>query len=279
MLKIPSPLMVTTCTLFALLVLPIGSLRAADAQELTPRQLFYKSREDPSPPAPQTSSASEGNKPGAESSKKRVAPKAPASKPAETYAKPPASDIMSLALRYAILQPDQKGELQEVDPNKTFRSKERFRFKFQSKETAYLYVMIRQSQGSWKVLIPFKDMDESDKTLVHGQVATIPSDRNLTFDNYPGAEELFVVLSKEPFQDLEHLMDSVGRPNQSSFPLVADADVEKLLNPLVSRGIDVESISGRVEDAGAKPENAVYVANVKSPTAPRLVVSIVLKHE
>ena len=129
------------------------------------------------------------------------------------------------------------------------------------------------------MLLPFKDMDEGDKTLIHGQVATIPSDRSLTAAATSGPEELFVVLSKEPFQDLEHMLDSVRRPGQSSFPLVASADVEKLLNPLVSRGIDVESISGVVESPNSKPENAVYVANVKSPTAPRLVVSIVLKHE
>jgi hypothetical protein len=276
MLKIPSPPIVTAYVLFALLIPPVGGLRAADAQALTPRQLFYKTREDPPPQTPEPAGA---DKPGPESSKKRIAPKPPAAKPITTPAKPPETDLMRLALRYAILQTDQKGELQEVDPGKTFRSKEHFRFKFQSKDTAYLYVMIRQSQGSWKVLIPFKDMDESDKTLIHGQVATIPSDRDLTFDSHPGVEELFVVLSKEPFQDLEHLMNSVRRPSDTSFPLVASADVEKLLNPLVSRGIDVESISGGVAGPDAKPENAVYVANVKSAAAPRLVVSIVLKHE
>jgi hypothetical protein len=274
MLKIPCSRIVTAYALFGLLVPPVGSLLAADAQGLTPRQLFYKTREDPAPQTP------DADKPSPASSKKKAAaPKAPASKPSVTPEKSPDSDLMRLALRYAILQPDQKGELQEVDPNKSFHSKEHFRFKFQSKDTGYLYVMIRQSQGSWKMLIPFKDMDESDKLLIHGQVATIPSDRDLTFDNYPGVEELFVVLSKEPFQDLEHLMDSVRRPNQTSFPLVASADVEKLLNPLVSRGIDVETVNGGAAGPDAKPENAVYVANVKSPAAPRLVVSIVLKHE
>jgi hypothetical protein len=278
MMKAPSTRSVTSAVLFTLLILPIGVSLAADAQDLTPRQLFYKTREDsPGAAQPETKSS--------ESSKKRPAPKPAAPDTARaprsngTSAKSEDTDLMRLALRYAILQPDQKGELQEVDPAKIFHTKEHFRFKFQSKDTAFLYVMIRQSQGSWKVLIPFKDMDESDKTLIHGRVATIPSDRDLTFDNHPGVEELFVVLSKEPFQDLEHLMNSVRRPSQTSFPLVASADIEKLLNPLVSRGIDVESISGQVPGAGAKPENAVYVANVKSPAAPRLVVSIVLKHE
>ncbi len=290
MLKAPSQLRVVTYALF-ILMFPVSRSRAADPPELTPRQLFYKTREDPTSAPPQTPDPSKvaspenktkpPDKPVPESSKKKAATQdaARATKSSGAAGKASDNDSMRLALRYAILQPDEKGELQEVEPGKMFHTKEHFRFKFQSKETAYLYVLIRQSQGSWKVLIPFKDMDQGDRTLIHGQVATIPSDRDLSFDSHPGTEELFVVLSKEPFQDLEHLMDSVRDRNQANSPVVASADVERLLNPLVSRGIDVESVTGGPADTGMGKENAVYVANVKSPAAPRLVVNVVLKHD
>jgi hypothetical protein len=194
-----------------------------------------------------------------------------------------AVDIPYLGLRYSLLQDKPGGARQEVDPDKVFRSGEKFYLSLESNDAAYLYVVLEASQGSWEVLFPNSQIDHGNNRLNARTPVLVPSPNNpFLFDENPGTEKLFIILSRQPEADLNELIRSVksqqpGRENSGAFKtIIASNNLDKIRGQmaLASRGIVVEGVKK------SEGENAVYMVNTSTAQkSARVIADIVLKHQ
>lgn len=256
-------------------VLPAQPASAEEkAAELSARQLFFVAKPAAKPPTTQV-----------------VKPPAPRKKTTEAKVTPAAP---RLGLRYSILQP-RDGKLEDVAVDKEFRSREYFGVSLRSNEDAFLYVVVQGSAGNWDVLFPYPG--ERNRVLA-GQDLLIPpkcaANRQaecFAFDDDPGTERMFVVLSSTPETDLDGLIHSVrsggagpgALPRQEGTATLAAAslpgsEVTRIREQmqLGARGIIRETVRRRPNSA--EGENAMYIVAPASSPQARVIVDIVLKH-
>jgi hypothetical protein len=269
---------------FCLLALcGIGPFLAAqqDAQKLTARELFYAAVDSPAPPtAHKTTKAATKPKP--------VQNDAPAghSSPVVQVAYKPQGPRPALGLRYTILKRTSDGQA-EVAAETVFHAGDRIRLEVETNDDGYLYVVNRGSSGTWKVLFPSAEIKDGDNRIQHRARYEIPSGYTFTFDEQPGAEKLFIVLSRQPEPDLEGLIYSLGQkssaPAEAQKPkmLMASAafsdDIVGKLRNAYARDLIVEKVDD--EQAGPKKETAVYAVNPSGSADSRVVADVTLKHE
>ena len=271
------------------------------AQQLSARDLFYA----PTPPAAPQAAGSAVKR---AAPKKAVPPAEPpaAAQPAErdspaavsaggaqiirtTYTGKP------LGLRYSILRNNGGDDYREVAPDTVFHSGDRIRVAVEVNDAGYLYIAMKGASGTWKILFPTAEVAGGNNHVESGQQYTIPSaPGRFAFDQQPGEEQLFIVLSRRPEPDLEQLIYSLGSgsvsptsaPAKSSEqPKLLSARVNPLGDPLVGRlRSEVyarDLVFEKVDEStpGEKKENAVYVLNRTGSPDSRLVADFVLKHE
>ncbi len=205
---------------------------------------------------------------------------------------------MPLGVRYSLLKRTESG-LVEVDPGGVFRAGDRIRVNVEVNDTAYLYMVNRGSSGAWKVLFPAAEIQGGDNRVEPGRRYQIPAQHVFTFDEQPGVEKLFLVLSRQPETDLENLIYSLSRrPGTETTPARPPAatplgKTEKILlaqnlgpieDSLVGRLRNTyarDLIIEKVDEAtpGPKKEHAVYVVNTTGRDDSRVVVDIDLNHQ
>jgi hypothetical protein len=250
-----------------ILAVPMGLLQAQEPA-LKARELFYTPPPDAAKPAPPTKA------PDAKAATKTVAKSATKS---ETHT---LSASVPLGLRYAVLKRDENGQYNEVDPDTSFRSGDRIRLKVDSNTSGYLYVVMRGSSGTWKLLFPSAEVAGGSNHVSKGESRQIPSGERgqFVFDEQAGNEKLFIVLTRQPEPDLDKLIYSMGGTvtKDGSRSLVSQASlgddvVSKLRNQVNSRDLVFEKVDST--------ENAAYVVNPSSAPDARLVVDIALKHK
>ncbi len=260
--------------------------------KLTPRELFYSA-----PPAP----AAPAKKPATQrTSKSRPAP---AREPvaAQPRAQPPVKGAEQaqvipvsskaygpLGLRYSLLKVD-RGSAVEVDADTVFRAGDRIRLSVEANDSGYLYIVTRGSSGVWKVLFPSAEIEGGSNRVERGRRYGIPSGYTFTFDEQPGAEKLFVVLSRRPEADLEKLIYSLGQrsPAGESSPEAApkvllaqsnagidDALIGKFRT--YSRDLIIEKVDAATP--GPEAEKAVYAVNASGAADARVVADVTLQH-
>ncbi|MCC6588966.1 MAG: DUF4384 domain-containing protein [Bryobacterales bacterium] len=202
-------------------------------------------------------------------------------------AQKPAATAPRLGLRYSILQ-NVNGKMQEVDVDKEFRSREHIGVSMRSNEDAFLYVVVQGSQGNWDVLYPYPGernrVTAGQNVMIPPKCAAGQESECFAFDDDPGIEKLFIVLSEKPETDFDRLIHSVrgsapaAGPNRPGTTALASAslpgsDIDRLRQQLSSRGIIRET----VRRTSGGDENAMYV--VASASTPRVVLDITLKHK
>jgi len=251
-------------TIFAV---PMGLLQAQEPT-LKARELFYTPPPDAAKPAPASKA------PEAKAVTKTVAKSTTKS---ETHT---LSASVPLGLRYAVLKRDTSGQYNEIDPDTSFRSGDRIRLKVDANTSGYLYVVMRGSSGTWKLLFPSAEVAGGSNHVSKGESRQIPSGERgqFVFDEQAGNEKLFIVLTRQPEPDLDKLIYSMGGTvtKDGSRSLVAQASlgddvVSKLRTQVNSRDLVFEKID--------PTENAAYVVNPSSAPDARLVVDIALKHK
>ena len=245
-------------------------------QSLTPRELFY------TPVA----------KPPAVPSAKKAVP-GPKKKPDAAQTKPHADNQViaasytPLGLRYSLLHSSDGASYSEVDPETVFRSGDKLKVTAQSNDPAYLYVIARGSSGNWKVLFPSSEVGGGDNKIAAMQSCELPPGGRFYFDENPGEEKLFVILSRKPVENLESLIYDLGKTPKEAAPekklLLAqriapidDALVGRLRAGVQARDLVFEKVDEKT--AGERKEKAVYVVNTKNSPDARLVVDLTLKH-
>jgi hypothetical protein len=293
-----------TCGFFLVAAAVMAQTAPQNGKKLSARELFYA--ETP-PPAPAKAPAA---KPVRQSvatvpTKASPPPAAPATvngnfspTSARTAIVPAAySPEKPLGLRYSFLRNAGGDEYREVDPDTVFHSGDHIRVAVQSNDEGYLYIVMKGTSGSWKVLFPSAEVADGSNRVASGRQTLIPPppDR-FAFDEQAGEERLFIVLSRKPEPSLEKLIYSLGSagPAPAGAPAEAqeppkhlltaqnmspvdDALVGRLRNQIYARDLVFE----KVDDAtpGDKKEKAVYVVNPTGSPESRLVADVTLKHQ
>lgn len=217
-----------------------------------------------------------------------------------------------IGLRYALLLRDSEGHYNEVSPNAIFHSGDHLRLSVMANQPGYLYVIQQGSSGAWTSIYPKRPPEDSAPTnkIEAGQIYQIPGGKGMfRFDQTPGQEKLFLILSRERIADLEGAIDSLkknGQPTSTPAPPATPAASGELIEAsnhipdafvqqLASRDLTLEDEETVDQPKGVQPgtpsasqsaspqaEKAVYVVAKASYTkgeSPRVVASVTLKHE
>lgn len=194
-----------------------------------------------------------------------------------------------LALRYSLLKSGEDG-YREVDPESVFRSGDSIRVSVESNDDAYLYIVQQGSSKAWSVLFPNEDVDGGSNHVERGRSYIIPgTDTRFTFDEQPGSERLFIVLSRKAEPDLEKLIyavtDKTPAPESPRPKMllagnrIDDAMMTPFRSQLVSRDLVFERVSDDKPAPGRKTEKAMYYATRDRSENARIVVELQLKHQ
>lgn len=202
-----------------------------------------------------------------------------------------------LGLRYSIVK-QVGGESVEVDPESVFRSGDRIRLNVQANDNGYLYIVLRGSSGRWSPLFPSREILSGDNRVKKGGEYEIPLGSVwFAFDEQPGTEKLFIVLSRQPEPDFEKLVKSLRQDNsapqitsgstkksntddEGAVQVVASLDdgtVGKVRGQVRSRDLVFQKVDESTP--GGKKEQAVYIVNRTGSADSRVVVDVSLNHQ
>jgi hypothetical protein len=307
-----------TCGFFLVAAAVMAQTAPQNGKKLSARELFYAEAPPPAPakpaaaakpaprPVPAKPAATEqAVRPVTPPPKASPPPAAPArvngdfpSPPSRTGIVPVAyspSTEKPLGLRYSFLR-NAGDEYREVDPDTVFRSGDHIRVAVQSNDEGYLYIVMKGTSGSWKVLFPSAEVADGSNRVASGlQTLIPPPPGHFAFDEQAGEERLFIVLSRHPEPSLEKLIYSLGsasatpagQPAEANEPPkhllsaslgpVDDALVGRLRNQVYARDLVFEKVDDSTP--GEKKEKAVYVVNPTGSPESRLVADVTLKHE
>ena len=283
---------------------------AADGPQLTARELFYtpvaetKSANPATPPPPAKQAATRTKPAQSPVGRKTVKdPGEPAYQAHSEQVTPAASPYQKvgyesgtpLAIRYSLLKL-QDGNYQEVDPKSVFHSGDKIRIEVESNDAGYLYIVQQGSSKTWQTLFPNADIDGGSNRISANQRYTLPGGARFAFDEQPGAERLFIILSRKPEADIEKLIYSLsGAPSPVSndgavapqrtlmagMRPIEDSVIDRIRGKVLARDLVFEKVdeSTPAPKAGpAKREKAMYVASQdRSPNA-RIVADLTLNH-
>ena len=159
-------------------------------------------------------------------------------------------------------------------PATRFTSGDKVRFAFESNVDGYLYVIEEGSSGQWRVLFPNPQINGGTNFIRRAQTYPVPSSAWFVFDEQPGTERLFVLLSKEPMRELPGLNRAV-----TQYATVDPAVVQRLSRELKSRDLIFQSDAAPQRDStGGSAAPAVYVVN-RDTLAKEVATTIELVHK
>jgi len=220
-----------------------------------------------------------------------------------------APEAIPLGMRCSVLKRDASGKFAEVDPEAMFHSGDRIRLEVQANSTGYLYVVAQGSSGNWQVLFPARQVDNGSNLVHRGETRQVPGGNagQFFFDEQAGTEKLFLVLARQPAENIDRLIYSMGgqsAPADTGKPVkpasdpsrtlmaqatIGDDVISQIRGQMTSRDLIFEKVEGaRVQAAnGAAPasggevkyETAAYVVNPSTAPDARLVVDVALKHK
>jgi hypothetical protein len=289
----------------AAFVFSTGPVGSQGEKRMSAREIFYS--------APgETAAAKKATPPQAASPKKQAAGETAKAKPSTPPPKapPPPSRLQEstevipasyqgpstypLGIRYSILKRE-GAESVEVSPDDVFHSGDRIRLRVEANGNGYLYIIHRGSSGVWRPLFPSADIAGGDNRVERGKSYDIPSGYVFTFDEQPGQERLFIVLSRQPEKDLEGLIYSLSSGEKPAEPVkppegklllaqnmvnIDDGVVNRLRN-VYARDLIIEKVdeTSAAPPSGQAKEKAVYVVNPARSADSRVVADVALIHK
>ncbi len=283
----------------ALLSLSVAG--AASAQELTPRDAFWSASD----------LVSVSSNPGAKA-KSATPPKSNAS--AVAHAKPTSHVLpqlvaengygeaphlvqtsfktQQLGLRYSVLLKQVDGTYAEAASDASFHDGDDLRLTIMSNEPGYLYVIQQGSSGNWSPIFPGPAATRNSNRIEQGRVYQIPDGaQSFRMNNQPGTEKLFVLLSRQPIQNLDNSVQRLQTPSDSAPPSTSQGQVleasnhisDAFVQQLASR--DLTLVTEQKVDSTSKGngsgERAVYVVAkpVSGSPSGEVVAQITLNHQ
>src|SRR5260370_20271446 len=201
-------------------ILALGGRLVAQQQQPQPksqgaRDLYYfgATQKDELPPIRKVSTRAKGTKPAPTVTQSAGAE--PGSAPVTPGAAVEAAGVLHLGFRYTVTLVNQtSGKAESVDPDRDFRKGECVRIELESNKSGYLYVLSKQSSGSWLPLFPSSEMPGESNVIDPGQKVRAPKDYCFEISDPPGTETLFVALSRSP-RDFFDLYDAIKTPSNA----------------------------------------------------------------
>jgi hypothetical protein len=206
-----------------------------------------------------------------------------------------------LALKYRLLKRTDDGAYSEVDTDTIFRSGDKIRVSVESNDRAHLYIVQQGTSNTWNLLFPNEDTEQGSNRVERNHEYEIPGGGRFTFDEQPGTERMFIILSRQPEADLEKLIYALSQGNSTAKPASGDKTADKPKMMIAQSRID-DSLIGRLRErdkvlardlvfekvnddkpaktpAGTRKEKALYVATPDRTAAARIIVDLNLKHQ
>lgn len=191
-----------------------------------------------------------------------------------------------LGLRYSLRKEAGSGTV-EVDADTSFKSGDRIRLSVMANDRAHLYIVQRGSSGNWGVLFPSPEINGGNNVIEKEKAYEIPAGNWWAFDEQPGKERLFIVLSRRPEPNLEKMIYQLQegeRPAEDKPKLllaqdrpINDALVQRVKSEVYARDLVFEKVDDKTP--GEKKEKAVYVVNKTGSTESRVVADVTLNHQ
>ncbi|HYI95654.1 MAG TPA: DUF4384 domain-containing protein [Bryobacteraceae bacterium] len=203
-----------------------------------------------------------------------------------------------LALKYRLLKRTLEGRYDEVDTDTVFRSGDKIRVSVEANDNGYLYIVQQGSSKTWNLLFPNEETESGSNRIQRNREYDLPGGGRFTFDEQPGAERLFIVLTRQPEADLEKLIYSLSQgggtkpasaPNTQEKPKmmiaqsrIDDALIDRLRGRVLARDLVFEKVNDDAPvttSSGTRREKALYVATLDRTAGARVVVDLTLKHQ
>jgi hypothetical protein len=208
----------------------------------------------------------------------------------------PASGAPPLGLRYTVLKLAADNTPTEVPNDTVFHAGDRIRFSVETNAPGYLYIVNQGSSGNWKPMFPSAEIEDGNNRIEGWRPYTMPPKSRLAFDSTVGTENLFIVFSLLPENDLENMIYSLqGKkkasaaapaptpeaPVHSSKELIvasniSNTDVDRM-RAVYARDLIIEQVDPNTP--GDKKETAVYVVNPTGSDDSRVVADLHLVHQ
>jgi hypothetical protein len=193
---------------------------------------------------------------------------------------------LNLGLRYTLLLVGKSGAGGQVtDPERNFRKGDCVAVNLESNRSGYLYVLAKESSGDWSPLFPAAGAQQENNRIDPGQVVRVPNHSCFEIEDPPGAENLFVVLSRN-LRDIDELVESIKNPGGKT-NLAVDHVAQQFGTRELSYRAVVNSEPVSTPPAGAPtnavpkkaPEHAVYVVSGSDKPASTLVTRVEIRHQ
>jgi hypothetical protein len=261
---------------------------SAQGQQLTPRDAFWSASDllDITPnPAVQNKPSSQPATAGADVPAAALpAPKPPAKAPprqiasgtkphvvaAKGYGAEPHIVKLSqqpLGIRFALLKVADNGELSEVLPETVFHSGDKVKVSLMANQSGYVYIIQKGSSGNWKPLFPAQTDQPESNRVEAGRLYEVPPGKSFQFNQQTGSERLFILLSRQPVSDLDHVIFSLqqtpqngARPGESQVE-ANDRISDQLVQTLKARDLTEVTDPPQETTSPALGEKAIYVVN------------------
>lgn len=196
-----------------------------------------------------------------------------------------------LGLRCSLLLRDAEGQYAEVAPGTVFHSGDHIRLSLLANEPGYFYVIQQGSTGAWSPIFPAPNSAPDANRIPAGQPQLVPGGtQSFAFDQNPGDEKLFVILSRTPIDDIDRVIRNLKGDRPATMPspssdapatLIAENKIPDIfVQQLASRDLTLVD-EQKVDDSSSAGEKAIYVVS-KSGTpdaGSRVVLNLDLRHQ
>jgi hypothetical protein len=199
----------------------------------------------------------------------------------------------SLGLRCSVLLRGADNEYAEVTPGTVFHSGDHIRLSFLANEPGYFYVIQQGSSGAWSPIYPPRNANPESTRIEAGKLQIVPSGtRSFAFNQQPGVEKLYVILSRTPIDDIDRAIRNLSTGGSNPKPdtgdnsppleaanVIPDVFVQKLASRDLTL-VDEEKVDA-TSTATHESEKAVYVVNkgTDPQASSQVVLNLELRHE
>lgn len=285
----------------------IGSAAPPPQDQEDVRGAFLTSRPKDKPATSESSTKPSRRRPkptvpgdtGKKPEKKPDHPAGPSGSTKPETAKP--VNVARIGLGMTLFTRDSNGLAIRVDPERVFRKGDRVRVLLETNTDGYLYIFNQTNDGPVMMIYPSEELDDAGNYIKSHVPWEIPSGaaneerlRWLTFDENPGTERLFFVLTREPLNGvpIEDDLIALCRNSSGSCPWRPPTDVWDVIKKQMQEPLAKDN-SGRFGKAKTSPEEAASTRGLvlakedpepslimlASSTSPMLVATLDLNHK
>ena len=206
-----------------------------------------------------------------------------------------------IGLGMTLFTRDSNGLAIRVDPEHVFRKGDRVRVLLETNTDGYLYIFNQTNDGPVIMIYPDKDLDEAGnyiKAHIPWEIPSSASDeerlRWLVFDEYPGNERLFFVMTREPLKNvpIEDELISFCNTASGNCPWRPSTEIWDLISKEMQQPLtkDTNAKYGRAQTAPeqqaatrglglAKDDPEPSLIMMASSKSPMLVATLDLVHK